>query len=611
MTLNLSKQPDLQAVLKTYFGYDNFRENQEDIILRSLNKKDSVVLMPTGGGKSLCYQIPALVTDGITIVISPLIALMKDQVQSLVANGIPSAFLNSSLTSGQEGKVLTHLREGKYKLLYVAPERVFAFGFLDFLNELNINLFAIDEAHCISTWGHHFRPDYKKLSVLKARFPMVPIMALTATADRAVRKDIGELLNLSNPEYYVSSFDRPNLSLAVLPGQKKWEQMIRLISKYRGESGIVYCASRKITEQLAARLKAAGLKAVAYHAGLEGDLRNRTQDLFIQGDVDIVCATIAFGMGIDKPDIRFVVHYNMPGNVESLYQEIGRAGRDGKASETVLFYSYRDVQTHLGFIDEVDDPVYKSILTAKLKRMQEYAEAQVCRRKILMSYFSELPGDDCGNCDVCANPPEYLDGTIEAQKVISAIARSQEKLGVSTLIEVLKGQYSPAVKENKWFTLKTFGAGKEHTSFAWLLYIQQMIQQGVMEIDYRDHSHLKMNDLSQQVLDGKAIQLVDFNTVKRRQEEQKHKASIKVQTAVLTEFAQPVDEDLLTQLKNLRKEIAREIRKPAYIVFSDASLRDMARRKPANMAEFYQVSGVGEFKARQYGERFLRLTSGK
>ncbi len=501
--------------------------------------------------------------------------------------------------------MIASLKDNQYRLLYVAPERVFARGFLDMLGDLNISLLAIDEAHCISTWGHHFRPDYKKLSVLKTKFPEVPVMALTATADRVVRKDIGELLDLNDPEIFVSSFDRPNLSLAVLPGQKKWEQIISLIDKYPDESGIIYCASRKATEQLATRLQQAGKKAVYYHAGLGAEIRSKTQDQFISGMVDIVCATIAFGMGIDKPDIRFVIHYNMPGNVESLYQEIGRAGRDGKAAETVLFYSYRDVQTHMGFIDEVDDPVYQSILQAKLKRIQEYAEAQVCRRKILLSYFSETPGSDCGNCDVCSNPPEYFDGSIEAQKAISAITRSKEKLSVSSLVEVLKGQYSQAVKENKWFALKTFGKGKEHTNFAWQLYIQQMIQQGVMEIDYRDHSHLKLTELSAKILDSTPVRLVKFETIKKRQEEQKQKAKVRVRKAVMPEFDIPVDESFLIALKEVRKILAQEIGKPAYMVFSDVSLRDMARRKPTNMAEFFEVNGVGEFKAKRYGERFL------
>lgn len=597
----------LHVQLQKYFGYKEFRPLQQDIIESSLEGADTVVLMPTGGGKSLCYQIPALLSEGLTVVISPLIALMKDQVQALVANGIAAAFLNSSLTQSQEALVQKRLMDKQYKLLYIAPERLFARGFLDFLSELKPGLFAIDEAHCISTWGHSFRPEYKNLAVLKQGFPEVPVMALTATADRVVRQDIADLLQLKSPKFYISSFDRPNLSLSVFPGQKKWEQLRKIVKKYSGESGIIYCGSRAVTEQLAAKLQAAGIKAACYHAGLETHLRSKTQDDFIQEKIQVVCATIAFGMGIDKANVRFVVHYNMPGNLESLYQEIGRAGRDGLPAETILFYSYRDVQTHLGFIGEVDDPNYKKILQAKLKRMQEYAEAQICRRKILMTYFSESPGSDCGNCDVCQNPPHYFDGSIEAQKVLSAIIRSQEKLQVSTLIEVLRGQYSQSVKEHNFHHVKTFGTGKEHSSFAWQLYIQQMIQQGLMEIDYKDQNHLKINEISTRVLKGEKVRLVSFDTIKLRQDEQKKKARTnqKTQKEAIKEL--PVDERLLIKLKDLRRKIASQIKKPAFVVFSDITLQDMAARKPKNLGEFMQVNGVGEFKAQKYSKEFLKL----
>ncbi|MBT3244075.1 MAG: DNA helicase RecQ [Bacteroidetes bacterium] len=598
----------MSALLQQYFGYNSFRTHQKEIIQRTLKGEDSVVLMPTGGGKSLCYQLPAVVLDGLTVVVSPLIALMKDQVQSLVANGIAAAYLNSSLTSSQEAKLITRLQSNSYKLLYVAPERLFARGFLSFLSQLRIGLFAIDEAHCISTWGHHFRPDYKRLSILKKQFPGTPFMALTATADKAVRRDIGDLLLLKNHKYYISSFDRPNLSLAVLPGQKKWEQLFQIVQKYPEESGIIYCGSRATTEKLADKLRNAGKKAVCYHAGLNPSIRSKTQDQFIQGDVDIVCATIAFGMGIDKANIRFVVHYNMPGNLESLYQEIGRAGRDGQAAETVLFYSYRDVQTHLGFMEDVDDSGYRSILAAKLKRMQEYAEAQVCRRKILLSYFSESPGPDCGNCDVCKNPPEYFDGSIEAKKAISAIARSQEKLSVSVLIEVLKGQYSQKVKDKNWQILKTFGAGREHSLFAWQLYLQQMIQQGIMEIDYRDHNNLKLTTVSERVLKGESVvNLVKFETIKIRQEEQKKKAKLKIKIDLPDDLKLPIDPKLFEALKELRKEIAMEIRKPAFVVFSDASLEEMAANKPLNQEQFLKINGVGKYKSNRYAKEFLDL----
>lgn len=607
MTKSVSERPDIRAVLQTCFGFSEFRENQEEIIYRTWEGKDSVVLMPTGGGKSLCYQIPALLADGVAVVISPLIALMKDQVQNLRANGVQAAFLNSSLTPESEQRIITGLRNAQYKILYVAPERLFSSGFLAFLGELKISLFAIDEAHCISTWGHHFRPDYKNLSKLKEFFPDTPLLALTATADRAVRQDIADILGLRDGAIFVSSFDRPNLSLAVLPGQRKWDQLVQILKKYPDEAGVIYCASRKATEDLAAKLRKNGFSATSYHAGMDQAVRSKTQDQFLQNEVHIICATIAFGMGIDKSDIRFVIHYHMPGNLESLYQEIGRAGRDGEPAETVLFYSYRDVQTHMGFIDEVQDQVYQEILLAKLKRIREYAEAQVCRRKILLSYFSEIPGEDCGNCDVCHNPPAYQDGTVEAQKAISAVIRSQEKLTVSALVDVLKGHHSAQVREKKWFQLKTFGAGRDLTYFAWQWHIQQFIQQGILEIDYRDGSTLKVNELSHRVLQGERVRTVDFDTVKRRQEEQKIRATVRAPRAARELLAQPVDENLLARLKKLRTDMAVKAGKPPYVIFSDLTLTEMASRKPRNMAELLLVNGVGAYKSKVYGPEFLGL----
>ncbi|MDC0230664.1 RecQ family ATP-dependent DNA helicase, partial [Aureispira] len=422
MTLKQSDNKVLYQKLKTHFGYNSFRTQQEEIILNILNGNDTVVLMPTGGGKSICFQLPSLMQEGLTLVISPLIALMKDQVQSLNGNGIPAAFLNSSLSKDAILEIEKRLERNELKLLYVSPEKIFSNNFISFLSILNIQLIAIDEAHCVSSWGHHFRPEYQKLKILKKHFPEATMVALTATADKAVRSDIGEMLGMHNPKTFISSFDRPNLSLAVLPGQKKWEQIIRIVKKYDKKSGIIYCSSRKSTETLAAKLKAKGVKASCYHAGLMNRLKEKAQDAFIQGEIDVICATVAFGMGIDKPDIRFVIHHNMPGNLESYYQEIGRAGRDGLPSDTILFYSYRDVQTHLGFASEIQNKVYKKIKIAKLNRMQEYAEAQICRRKILLSYFSETMEEDCGNCDVCRNPPKFIDGTITAQMALSAIA---------------------------------------------------------------------------------------------------------------------------------------------------------------------------------------------
>ncbi len=589
----------LETALKQYFGYDGFRPMQREIIEQVLGGGDCVVLMPTGGGKSMCYQLPAVVHAGLTVVLSPLIALMKDQVQALQSNGIAAEYLNSSLEPDEARAVHEKLSQGSVNLLYVSPERLFSGNFIEYLGELKPWLFAIDEAHCISSWGHHFRPEYQRLHALKSIFPEIPIIALTATADRAVRSDIAELLHLRNHKMFVSSFDRPNLSMAVLPGRKKWEQLMPLVFRYPGQSGIIYCQSRNGTETLAQKLRDHGINATAYHAGLDPETRHQAQDDFIQGRVHIVCATIAFGMGIDKADVRFVVHYSLPGNLESYYQEIGRAGRDGKPSETVLFYSFRDIQVQQGFIEDIDNEQYKAIQQAKLQRMQEFAEAQVCRRKILLSYFSEVTLENCGNCDVCDNPPQYFDGTILAQMALSAVKRCQEQIGLTTLVDVLKGTRSATVVERGFDQVKTFGVGQQNTAFAWQLFLQQMVQQGLLEIDYKDHYNLKLTEFSQKVLFEKhAVSLVTFETIKERQEARK-----KLRVEQLPD--PPEDPTLFNHLKALRRQLADDIRKPAYVVFSDASLRDMAAKAPLTVAEFMQVNGVGAHKAKRYANDFL------
>lgn len=587
--------------LKTHFGYANFRPQQEAIIQHVLAGKDTIVLMPTGGGKSLCYQIPALFLEGLTLVVSPLIALMKDQVQSLVANGIPAAYLNSSLTTAQQEEVQHALEQGVIRLLYVSPERIFSPNFMDLLSLWSVRLIAIDEAHCVSSWGHHFRPEYQRLHLLKKRFTQAPMIALTATADKAVRSDIGELLGMQQPKTFMASFDRPNLSLSVLPGQKKWEQILRLVRQYPKQSGIIYCSSRKSTESLAAKLKKANIKAACYHAGMLTRIKENVQDAFIEGDVDVICATIAFGMGIDKSDVRYVIHYNMPGNLESFYQEIGRAGRDGKASDTILFYSYRDVQTHLHFANEIKNEAYRAIQEAKLQRMQEYAEAQVCRRKILLSYFGETLEKDCGTCDVCKNPPQFFDGTEHAQMALSAIARTGQRISVSTLIDILKGFYSEPVRSKGYQMIKTFGVGKKTTAIAWQLYIQQLIQQGIIELDYKDHYNLKLNPYSRKVLQGDVVvKLVTYEVIKERQKAQKKKITQPI-TANL-----PERPDLYEHLRQVRKALADRQGKPAFVVFSNASLKDMSAKAPTTLEDFLEVSGVGQHKAQQYGAVFLQ-----
>ena len=590
----------LLELLERHFGYKSFRPLQQEVIEHVVQGNDAVVLMPTGGGKSLCYQIPALAFQGLTVVVSPLIALMKDQVQALQGNGIPAAFLNSSLEFQEEQLIRQQLRMGELKLLYVSPERLFQQGFLDQLGELNVSLIAVDEAHCISSWGHSFRPEYKQLHVIKQRFPQVPLVALTATADRTVRGDIAASLGLRDPRVFISSFDRANLSLAVLPGQDRWKAIERIMNRHVGKCGIIYCNSRAGAEKLAAKLQGIGVKADYYHAKLDPLERSRVQDDFIQGKLHVICATIAFGMGIDKSDVRFVIHYNMPGTVEGYYQEIGRAGRDGKPAETILFYSYADVQTHMHFAEEIQDPRYKEVVIAKLDRMKEYAEAQVCRRTILLSYFSEETVEACGNCDVCKDPPKYFDGTVLAQKALSAVVRSQQQLSMSVLVDVLKGTFSPEVSEKGWSRIKTFGAGHDTSAFAWIMFIQQFIQLGLLEIAYAEHYHLKITRAGESVLQGeRPVRLVSPDTIKERQERPK------LRKEVLLAEPSADSAELLTVLKTLRRNMAADLKKPAYIVFSDATLLDMAEKKPKNIYEFRLVNGVGDHKASQFGQAFL------
>jgi ATP-dependent DNA helicase RecQ len=587
-------------LLERHFGYKSFRPQQQEVIDHVLAGNDAVVLMPTGGGKSLCYQVPALAMNGLTVVVSPLIALMKDQVQALQANGISAAFLNSTLDHSEEQTITARLRKGEMKLLYVSPERLLSQGFLERVAEWRPSLFAIDEAHCISSWGHAFRPEYKRLDVLKKVFPDVPLIALTATADKAVRGDIAQHLGMRNERLFTSSFDRPNLSLAVLPGQNRWPMLQRIMARHAGECGIIYCNSRNGTEKLAAQLQGIGVKADFYHARMDAADRDRVQDSFIQGHTHVVCATIAFGMGIDKGDVRFVVHWNMPGTLEGYYQEIGRAGRDGAPAETILFYSYADVQTHMHFMEEVEDAQYKAIMGAKLDRMKEYAEAQVCRRTVLLSYFSEEVVKPCGNCDVCKDPPKYFDGTLLAQKALSAMFRCHQMVGMSVLIDVLKGTHSNEVQANGLSQVKTFGMGADVSAFAWVMFIQQFLQQGLIEIDYKDRYHLKITPLGHRVLKGEhAVRLVTPETVKERQDRTK-KTKLPPATAVA-----PASADLLEQLKVLRRTISKEIAKPAFVVFSDATLIDMATKRPRNVYEFRLVNGVGDHKTKMYAERFL------
>ena len=602
---------EMRAVLKKYFGYDSFRPLQEEIISKILEKRDVVVLMPTGGGKSLCYQIPALMMPGTAIVISPLISLMKDQVEGLLVNGVKAAALNSMNDDAENIRVRLACQRGELDLLYISPERLMVeIPYL--LQHMQISLFAVDEAHCISHWGHDFRPEYAQLGQLRETFPDVPIVALTATADKLTREDIQKLLSLKDPAVFVSSFDRPNLSLEVRRGLQKREKdraILELIARHRDGCGIIYCMSKKTTEKVAEMLAEHGVTALPYHAGLGTEERERTQDDFIHDRIQVVCATVAFGMGIDKSNVRFVIHYNLPKSIESFYQEIGRAGRDGLPSETVLFYSLADIVQLSNFARESGQ---QEVNLEKLKRMQEYAESDVCRRRILLNYFSEYAEHDCGNCDVCQHPPQRFDGTVLAQKALSAIARTDEQVSARTVIDILRGTYSPEIHKGRYDTLKTFGVGRDVPPHDWQDYLMQMLQNGLFEIAYDEGNHLKLTQTGKQVLfHSKKVVLA---VVRKEEMPPKAKREVrKVKSPVLfADPQQPVllsDErkDLFEALKALRRRLADEQGFPPYIVMSDKVLHQLCESCPTTVEEFGCISGIGDFKKERYGKDFVEV----
>lgn len=584
--------------LKRYFGYSRFRPLQEDIIKHLLNKKDTLVLMPTGGGKSICYQLPALMMPGTAIVVSPLISLMKDQVEALRTNGIAAQALNSNNDETQNAYVKRLCTEGKLKLLYISPERLVAESHY-LLRDMNISLFAIDEAHCISQWGHDFRPEYTQLGFLKKEFPRIPIIALTATADKITRQDIVKQLNLVQPGIFLSSFDRPNLSLTVRRGFQQAEKhraILDFIDSHSDESGIIYCMSRNKTETIARLLNQSGIPAAPYHAGLPVLERNRTQEDFINDRIQVVCATVAFGMGIDKSNVRWIIHYNLPKSIESFYQEIGRAGRDGLPSDTLLFYSMADLITLTKFAAESGQ---RDINLDKLERMKQYAEANVCRRRVLLSYFGEAMTHDCGNCDVCKNPPEQFDGTIIVQKALSAIARTNQQVGTSTLIEILRGNSSQEIREKGYDQLKTYGAGQDIPARDWQDYLLQMLQLGYFEIAYNENNHLKITRAGADVLYGKSrANLVVIHQESTRTGRRAVKAGIPSHNP---------SSDLLQALKELRKQIADEEVLPAYIIFSDKVLLQLSTLRPTTLEQFGNINGITDYKKRKYGKAFVNL----
>jgi ATP-dependent DNA helicase RecQ len=592
----MSKPVDPRQTLQEVFGYSEFRPDQQAVIKTLIEGRDAFVLMPTGGGKSLCYQIPALHRDGVAIIVSPLISLMKDQVDALLASGVRAAFYNSSLNAAEARGILAQLHAGELNLLYVAPERLLSEDFLERLRGQKIALFAIDEAHCVSQWGHDFRPEYVRLGQLRRLFPGVPMIGLTATADPQTRQDVLRKLGLQDAECFVTGFDRPNIRYTVVEKQKPFDQLQAFIADHRDAAGIVYALSRKRVEELAERLAASGVKARAYHAGLADKQRKQVQEMFLRDAVDIVVATVAFGMGIDKPNVRFVVHYDLPKNIESYYQETGRSGRDGLPAEALLLFSYGDIAISRGLIEKSSNPEQKRIELHKLQAMVGFAEAQTCRRRVLLGYFGEHLAKDCGNCDVCLNPPETYDATVDAQKALSCVFRVGQRFGVGHVVDVLRGAQTQRVLDLGHDKLSTYGIGAEKVADAWSSLIRQLIHRGYLVQDVAAYSVLKLTEAARPLLRGEERLVLAKPRIRVKALPKKGR----LQTGDFD-----YDDDLFDALRKRRKRLADAEGVPPYVIFGDATLAEMAAKMPTDEEKMLAINGVGKHKLRRFGAEFI------